>query len=394
MEREHCWCGERRLEPFSPDYWLCPTCGTLVLREWPDEPLMEVSDQGELYSKDYYLKRLPEQYGYPDLLSRARSDLSERVLHWLNVLLRYRLPPADVLELGSGHGGFVAMMAEAGYHAQGLELSPWLVAWSQDLFRISVLQGPLERQHLSPHSLDVVVLMDVLEHLPDPEGTIRQAASLLRPQGFFLIQTPDFREEYRYQDLLAQQHPFLQQFKPDQHLFLFSRRAVRLLFERVGFSWMHFEPAIFAHYDMFFVAAREPLVSHPPEAISEALERTRAGRVVEALMDLWFRYQASERDRGARGQQIAQLTAMVRERDAQIERLASALRERDAQIDRLASLMQHYQQQAALLAMALQQSRLFRLMRRLGRWEGIERVLETLAAEPTPFWEGKDAHSR
>jgi len=369
MERTHCWCGERHLEPFSPDYWRCPTCGTLVLREWPDESLTEVSDQGELYSKDYYLKRLPEQYGYPDLLSRARNDLSERVLHWLHVLLRYRLPPADVLELGSGHGGFVAMMAEAGYHAQGLELSPWLVAWSQDLFQIPMLQGPLEQQHLPPHSLDVVVLMDVLEHLPDPEGTMRQAASLLRPRGFFLVQTPDFREEYRYQGLLAQQHPFLQQFKPDQHLFLFSRRAVRLLFERVGFSWMHFEPAIFAHYDMFFVAAREPLTPNSPDAIAEALERRRAGRLVEALLDLWARYQASEEDRRARGQQIAQLTFMVR----------------------------YYQQQGNLLAMALRQSRLFRLMRRLGRWKRIEEILDNLTANPLDSissWDDDDAHSR
>ena len=394
MERTYCWCGEHHLEPFSPDYWRCPACGTLVLREWPDEPLTEVADQGELYSKDYYLKRLPEQYGYPDLLSRARSDLSERVLHWLNVLLRYRLPPADVLELGSGHGGFVAIMEEAGYKAMGLELSPWLVAWSRELFQISVLQGPLEQQNLPPASLDVVVFMDVLEHLPDPEETLRVAARLLRPKGFFLIQTPDFREEYQYQGLLAEQHPFLQQLKPDQHLFLFSRRAVQLLFERVGFGWVHFEPAIFAHYDMFFVAAREPLTPHSPAAIAEALERRRAGRIVEALLDLWARYQASEEDRRARGEQIAQLTAMARARDAQIERLASALRERDAQIERLASLVQHYQQQAALLALALQQSRLFRLMRRLGRWEGIERILETLTAAPTPSPEGKDAHSR
>ena len=378
MERKHCWCGERHLEPFSPDYWRCPACGTLVLREWPDEPLTEVADQGELYSKDYYLKRLPEQYGYPDLLSRARSDLSERVLYWLNVLLRYRLPPADVLELGSGHGGFVAMMTEAGYRAQGLELSPWLVAWSRELFHIPVLQGPLEHQNLPPNSVDVVVLMDVLEHLPDPEGTMRRAANLLRPHGFFLIQTPDFREEYEYQDLVAQQHPFLQQFKPEQHLFLFSRRAVRLLFERVGFSWVHFEPAIFAHYDMFFVAARQSMSPNAPEAISEALERTRGGRIVESLLNLRMHHLSMEGDRQEKEAQIAYLTTMVEERNTQIAQLSAAVQEREAQIAQLTSLLYQYQQQVRLLAAAIRQSRLFRWARRLRRWQGIEYLLASL----------------
>ena len=396
MERKRCWCGEEHLEPFSPDYARCPSCGTLVLREWPDTRLTEVADQGELYSKDYYLKRLPEQYGYPDLPSRARNDLSERALHWLKTLLRYRLPPADVLELGSGHGGFVALLTEAGYQARGLELSPWLVAWSQHIFQIPVLQGPLEQQDLPARSLDAVVLMDVLEHLPDPEGTLRQAADLLRPQGFFLIQTPDFHEDYRYQDLVARQHPFLQQFKTDQHLFLFSRRAIRLLFERVGFAWVQFEPAIFAHYDMFFVAAREPLPLNTPETISAALERNRAGRIVEALLDLWDRYQASEADRHARGEQIEQLTALAHERQEQIEQLTALAHEREEQIQRLTNTLEHHQRQAAALLTGLRGSWVFRLLRRLGRWEGIEQTLLALSGESThlALQEDERAHRR
>jgi len=386
MKRDTCWCGNKDLQPFSPDYDYCPACGTLVLKEWPDEPLLEVQDDGELYSKEYYLKRLPERYGYPDLPSRARADLSERVLHWLNTLLTYLLPPADVLELGSGHGGFVALLAEAGFRATGLELSPWLVEWSRQIFQIPVLQGPIEEQELPPSSLDAVPLMDVLEHLPDPEGTMRHAASLLRPAGFFLIQTPDFRESYRYEQLVADRHPFLQQFKVDQHLFLFSQRAVKELFRRLGFEWVKFEPAIFAHYDMFFVAARRPLPRHTPEEISEALEASRAGRIVEALLDLWGKFRESEADRAARGEQIAALTAMVQERDQRIAALAEQVRSLIHRVGVLAREARYWEEQtrwrarqSADMLAALQENPIFRTVRALGRWEWIERSLSVMA---------------
>ena len=384
MKRDTCWCGNKDLQPFSPEYDYCPACGTLVLREWPDEPLLEVQDDGELYSKEYYLKRLPEKYGYPDLPSRARADLSERALHWLNTLLTYLLPPADVLELGSGHGGFVALLAEAGFRATGLELSPWLVEWSRRIFQIPVLQGPVEEQDLPPASLDAIALMDVLEHLPDPESTMRHAASLLRPDGFFLIQTPDFHESYRYERLVAEQHPFLQQFKADQHLFLFSQRAVKELFRRLGFKWVAFEPAIFAHYDMFFVAARHSLPRHTPEEISDALEASRAGRIVEALLDLWGKFWESEADRVARGEQIAALTQMVQESNRRINYLVHQVEMLNQRASYWEAQTRWRAHQAGDMLAALQSNPIFRTVRALGRWEWVERALKVMAEVHLP----------
>jgi SAM-dependent methyltransferase len=327
---------------------------------------LEVSDNGELYSKDYYLNRLPEQYGYPDLLSRARYDLSERVLHWLDVLLQYRTPPASVLELGSGHGGFVAILQEAGYQATGLELSPWLVEWSRELFQVPMLQGPLEKQSLPAGSLDVIVLMDVLEHLPDPVHTMQRAASLLKPDGFFLIQTPDFHEKYAFEWLLEKQHPFLQQLKPDQHLFLFSRRSVQELFQRIGFGWVQFESAIFSKYDMFFVAARHSLVHNSPEKISDALSASRSGRMVQALLDLRSIFLQHEADRIERGKQIEKLTTWLREKEQQSREWEQRAR--------------HYAHLGRLIRDSLLGNPIFKLVRLLGGWQWVAAALEEIAA--------------
>jgi SAM-dependent methyltransferase len=226
-----CWCGDARLEEFSTQYWRCG-CGTLVDRAFPEEDLTQVADQGEFYGRDYYLKHLSDDFGFPTLPERARADLPERSLYWLRMLLRYRLPPGRVLELGSAHGGFVALLLWAGFDATGLELSPWLAGFARETFGVPMLVG--------------LVLMDVLEHLQNPTGTLGHALTLLRPDGLLVVQTPAFPEELDFAAMTATGHPFLQQLRPKDHLFLFSRRSVRELLAHLGVAHVVFEPAIFS----------------------------------------------------------------------------------------------------------------------------------------------------
>ena len=74
MTTPACWCGNTDLPSFSPEYLRCD-CGTLVDRLFPREDLTRVADRGEFYSRDYYLKHLPQDYGLPTLAERARSYL-------------------------------------------------------------------------------------------------------------------------------------------------------------------------------------------------------------------------------------------------------------------------------------------------------------------------------
>src|SRR4051812_17165507 len=157
-----CWCGNTDLVAFSDVYFRCVACETLVLAQMPNaQNLQVVDDARDFYGQSYYQTHLVEDYGYPALEDRARDDLPKRGLHWLQTLLRRKQPPGKALELGSAHGGFVALMRWAGFDAVGLELSPSIVAYARQTFDIPTLLGPVERQQIEPHSLDVIALMDV-----------------------------------------------------------------------------------------------------------------------------------------------------------------------------------------------------------------------------------------
>ena len=341
----NCWCGNTILAPFSSDYAECRACGTLVSQNsLSDDQLVVKDDETDFYGKQYWLAHQNQDLGFPSIYARARNDLTERNLHWLRTLLKYRLPPAKVLELGCSQGSFVALLQQAGYDALGIEMSPWVVSFGRETFKVPIEVGPVETLNLLQGSFDVIALMDVLEHLPDPLGTIGYCVNLLKPGGLLLIQTPDFQEGISQESLIETQSPFLEQLKTDEHLYLFSQRAVHNFFQRLQCNYVQFEPAIFADYDMFFVASKTPLNTYSEEQWQDHLMQAPQGRMTLALLDLRDRELAlsqklheSELDRAARLEQIYTLTAQLKE--SELDRVA-----RFEQIQSLTEVLQKLEQ--------------------------------------------------
>jgi 2-polyprenyl-3-methyl-5-hydroxy-6-metoxy-1,4-benzoquinol methylase len=329
-----CWCNNERLLPFGGNYLSCAVCGTLVSQVGLTPEQTQVrDDEADYYGKQYWLTHQGQDFGLPDIYSRARQDLPERCLHWLRTLLDYKLPPGQVLELGSAHGAFVALMNWAGYQALGLELSPWVADFAKKTFGIPMLVGAIEEQQLAEESFDVIVLNDLLEHLPHPETTLSRCAALLKRDGFLLMQTPEYPDNKTYEEMVANRQLFLEYIHSEpvarEHVYLYSRRAVRRLLERAGMSECLFEPPIFA-YDMFVVAGKQPLARNSKEQIDRSLAATPAGRLVQALFDV------SRREAG----QLASLHLELEKSLAAIESLTTSCTHERHQVEALTGELQ------------------------------------------------------
>jgi SAM-dependent methyltransferase len=343
-----CWCGGPLAEAIGPHYRRCAACGSAVRAPKPARAHFAVADD----ARDFYGRRYWTDYAVarklPDIASRARSDLSERCLFWLERTLEVANPPGRFLEIGCGHGAFVALMQDLGFDAMGTELSPWVAEFGRRAFGIRVAEGPIEGLGLEP-GFRVVAAFDVLEHLEDPLGTVACAGALLAADGVLVLKTPVYRGE----------GPDWVMFQEDEHIHLFSHAAIRLLLERAGFRDVLVRPSLFP-YDMWVVASRQRFPVRPlprggangwrPPVVFDALlalgrrereledearlrEADRAARLtrIEALT---ARLAESEADRAARLEQIEALTARLE----QIETLAAKLAESEA--DRAARLEQ------------------------------------------------------
>jgi 2-polyprenyl-3-methyl-5-hydroxy-6-metoxy-1,4-benzoquinol methylase len=278
-----CWCENGALEPFSAEYRRCAACETLICTSEGINPT-------DFYDWEYFHHDQVRR-GVPPIETRARTDLFERCVYWLNALTRFVLPPARVLELGSAHGGFVALMRQAGYDAIGLDLSPAIVELARKTFDVPMLTGPIESQaSLTPASFDVIVLMDVIEHLPDPVQTLERCLKLLKPDGIVMLQTPCYPAGRSVGELRTEKHQFLLHLSPGEHLHLFSEKSLSMLLERAGAAHREFLPAIFWFYDMFCIASPLPPRHTMREARDEAFSRSVSARLVQALLDGEERY--------------------------------------------------------------------------------------------------------
>lgn len=319
-----CWCGATDTESFNSDYERCLNCGTLIsVSSLPDEAYQVSNDDADFYGKSYWLEHQGQDLGYPNIFARTRSDLIDRNLHWLRTLLRYKAPPAKVLELGCSHGSFVALLQMAGYEASGMEMSPWVVDYAKASFDIPVVLGPVEAMEIRPGSFDVVVLMDVLEHLPSPKQTVARALDLLKPDGIAVIQMPLFPGVRTFDELEANHPSFVKMLQPAEHLYLYTRESALKLFSELGAPHLTFESPVFFQHDMFFFASRSPIVQiEDTDAASDPLA-TPKGRFVQALLDQDARIKGLEEtvkiiddDRAARLDQIHTLTKMIHELQA------------------------------------------------------------------------------
>src|SRR5262249_43101120 len=142
----------------------------------------------------------------------------------------------------------------------------------------------IEEQSLADQSFDAIVLNDVVEHLPDPAGTLRHCGRLLKPDGMLIVQMPALPERTTYEELVHRHDPFLPLMHGmvREHLHLFTRRSAERMLHELGFHAVEFLPAIFAH-DMYLVAARQAVIRLGPD--QEAV-RPPTARFVQAMLDL------------------------------------------------------------------------------------------------------------
>jgi SAM-dependent methyltransferase len=301
-----CWCGATEGPDIGLDYRRCARCGTAVVSTLPVG--LDAGDDG-LYGKTYWLEHQRKR-GFPDVRARARADLSERCVFWLQRLLESVRPPGRALEIGCGHGAFVSLLGEVGFDALGMDLSPWVVEFARQTFGVAVRCGTLATLDLEP-GFACIAAFDVLEHLADPLDTMRRCARLLAPDGVLLLQTPWYRG----------QGPDWTMFQPEEHVYLFTEASLRDLLGRAGFREIDVRPSLFA-YDMWVTATPGRLLHHPPREVVGAAARPLPASV-HALLDLHEQAEAlrgslteANADRAARLRQVDELTEIARRAEA------------------------------------------------------------------------------
>jgi SAM-dependent methyltransferase len=137
-----------------------------------------------------------------------------------------------LLDVGCGAGFFLEAALEAGFEPAGMELSPVAIELAQPTVRPRITRGDVNTiLATDARQFDVVTAFDIVEHTFDPAAFLDDIGRVLSPGGLLVVSTPDTGHWLR--PLMRSHWPMLQ---PDQHMYLFSRAAMRTLLTSRGYE--------------------------------------------------------------------------------------------------------------------------------------------------------------
>ena len=195
----------------------CQTCGLGRAEANAFEP-------AQYYTGAYFSGARPD--GYADYRG-AEPVLRHEFARTVAFIRQYR-PAGRLLDIGCAYGFFL-LEAQRFYEVQGIEIAEEAAEFCRRRGLPVITGAPDEATLTGLGAMDVIVMLDVIEHLPDPRQTVALCGQILRPGGILVITTGDFSSLYAR---LAGRHWRLM--TPPQHLWYFTPHSLAALADSAG----------------------------------------------------------------------------------------------------------------------------------------------------------------
>jgi len=178
--------------------------------------------------------RMDQSYGQQGL------SLADRLGVWLSHrAIRRHLPgrnDLEVLELGCGYRA-AQLIALRPKLKRGIgvdfQIAPELQALESFTFHEGTIEETLPK--LESETVDVVMIISVLEHLAEPHSAIQSAWRLLRPSGLLLVNVPTWLGK-RFLEFSAFRLGLSPKVEMDDHKMYYGKRDLWPILVRAGFK--------------------------------------------------------------------------------------------------------------------------------------------------------------
>jgi SAM-dependent methyltransferase len=131
---------------------------------------------------------------------RGRRSVLERVICDL------RLPPgARILDAGCGSGRNMVELARHGV-VTGVELSETSVCLAREREAGEVIEGSVLKMPFEAGTFDLAASLDVIEHLEDDLGALRELRRVVAPDGALLVTVPAYQWLWSGHDEINHHH--------------------------------------------------------------------------------------------------------------------------------------------------------------------------------------------
>jgi len=201
----------------------CSHCNLVYVRERPTPSWIKMRE-----SEPY--RSVP----IPDVLINRAIDLTPDFQSILKRLKQYQ-NHGKLLEVGSFTGHFLNLSKEAGYDVAGVEPDSISADFAHRTFGLNICRSIVQDSPFKDKTFDIIVMIDVLEHLNEPVRGLLELHRLLRDAGVIVIEVPII--DTVFFNLLGKYHRHIIM----DHILLFSQTALYNILDKCGFYPIHSE---------------------------------------------------------------------------------------------------------------------------------------------------------
>lgn len=204
----------------------CMECGLIFVSPRPGGA--ELAAQ---YEKEYFQCDAPVFGGYENYEGDRDNILKTFRRRLPRVMSHAKKDKPRLLDLGCATGMFLEVARESGVVGEGLDLSSFAVGQAQGK-GFQVRHGQLADAGFADGSFDVLSMWDMIEHVTDPQGLLKECNRVLAPGGIAVMSTPDAGSALAW--LLGSR--WLGFRSLDEHLYFFSRASLGKMLDAAGFD--------------------------------------------------------------------------------------------------------------------------------------------------------------
>jgi len=196
----------------------CTHCGAVYRSEMPSDSELE-----KMYSDYYSQSNLNGSSTH--MLS---NDIS--IQNHASYIAKIAKPNSRILDFGSGTGELVSTLSNKGFDVDGIEYSKNAIIEANHKYGIK-LKSSIDDLDRSGEGYDVILVVEVIEHLCDPVKLMSSLITHLKPGGIIYLTTPNLF------GLKARIHKsnWIEAVKPF-HLILFNFNVLSSVLKKSGYG--------------------------------------------------------------------------------------------------------------------------------------------------------------
>jgi 2-polyprenyl-3-methyl-5-hydroxy-6-metoxy-1,4-benzoquinol methylase len=166
----------------------CPNCDLAYIDPRPSpEQLRNYYDSGYFQGqKDFFAGS-----DYCEMRDRAITD--KAITGYGEIISNFDLAGKSILDIGCGSGALLKLVSlHDPAQVIGIDVAEYPLAYGRSRYGLDLRQANLAEVGFPSESFDIVLMIDLIEHVEDLPNFLREVARVLRPGGCVFLMTPNY----------------------------------------------------------------------------------------------------------------------------------------------------------------------------------------------------------